>query len=219
MSTTPRFQLLFLSDERRGERVPIDRDGLSVGRSSDAEIHCKNPSVSRQHAVFRYMGDRLMVEDVGSSGGTRINSTRIESNRAVQVENGDEITFGHFHTQVLLLDDFDDAFDDGEKTMFAVDGDLPSDLAAILAQCQDAGNSTDPEVFSDQPASRDRAAYATPHANTIFTKASAMEDLGEAPHVPASQSLVILLTLLLLALVVLLIMAVFKWPIDFMSLF
>jgi len=208
-----------LSDERRGERIPIDRDGLSIGRSADAEIHCKNPSVSRQHAVFRYMGDRLMVEDVGSSGGTLINNTPIESNRAVQVENGDEITFGHFHTQVLLLDDFDDAFDDGEKTMFAGDGELPSDLAAILAQCQDAGNAADPGVFSDQPSGSSHAAYATPSANTIFTKASAVEDLGGAPHVPANQSLVILLALLLLVLVMLLVMAVFKWPVDLMSLF
>lgn len=219
MNTSPRFQLLFLSDERRGERVPIDRDGLSIGRSAAAEIHCKNPSVSRRHAVFRYMGDRLMVEDVGSSGGTRVNSARIERNRAVQVENGDEITFGHFHTQVLLLDDFDDAFDDGEKTMFVGDGDLPSDLSEILAQCQDAGNATDPEPFSDQPSNGGRSAYAPPGANTIFTKASAMEDLGEAPLVPANQSLVILLAMLLLVLVVLLIMAVFKWPVDLMSIF
>ncbi|MFT5125414.1 MAG: putative component of type VI protein secretion system [Kiritimatiellia bacterium] len=223
VGTNPRFQLLFLSDERRGERIPIDRDGISIGRSADAAIHCNNPSVSRQHAVFRYMGDRLLVEDIGSSGGTLVNNTRIESNRAVQVDNGDEITFGHFHTQVLLLDDFDDAFDDGEKTMFAGDGDLPSDLAAVLACCQTSGSTSTAtrEVLSDHPSTSVLPASAAPRMDDAVSNIpvpTTEPDDEEAP-VAASTSLVSLLILMVLILAFLLAMAVFKWPVDLMSFF
>ena len=218
--STNRYQLLVLSDERRGERIPLDtNDEFSIGRSGEVQIQFDNPSVSRHHAMFRRHGDRLMIEDVGSSGGTRVNSSRIEPNRAVQIENGDEVIFGSFHTQVLLIDEYDDQFDDGEMTMFGGAVELPDDLDEILALCDDTPNSLNKKkghISSPISPLVDSFAESSQKDDpTIVAAASpASQRSGGNPYKGLTVGLLVVCAVLALVTF----MAVFKWPVDLAAL-
>ena len=46
---------------------------LSVGRTGRSKICVKDPSVSEKHASFEWDGRNWLLQDLGSSNGTRIN--------------------------------------------------------------------------------------------------------------------------------------------------
>lgn len=55
------------------------RPGANVlGRSRGCALHFDDPRLSRQHARFTLDGERLTVEDLGSSNGTLVNGDRVE---------------------------------------------------------------------------------------------------------------------------------------------
>ena len=62
---------------------------LSVGRASKNAIQLDQRDVSRHHARIYRNGNRVMVEDLGSHNGTKLNGERIE--QATALEPGDEV--------------------------------------------------------------------------------------------------------------------------------
>ena len=50
-----------------------------------------DPNVSRRHAEFRRTADGVVVTDLGSTNGTRVNGVPV---REQQLVSGDEITVG-----------------------------------------------------------------------------------------------------------------------------
>ena len=62
-------------------RSPLDKDRLTLGRSSSSDIQVKTNSLSREHLVITREGtgdqERWFVEDLGSSNGTRIGDIAI----------------------------------------------------------------------------------------------------------------------------------------------
>ena len=69
----------------------MDRESARVGRDPTCDIVVSEATVSRRHARLFWEGQELVVEDLGSSGGTFLNGTRVE--RAT-VKPGDVIRFG-----------------------------------------------------------------------------------------------------------------------------
>jgi pSer/pThr/pTyr-binding forkhead associated (FHA) protein len=66
----------------RGQLVTMSRDRVVVGRGPDSDIRLDEPHVSRTHAVLQRQGAEVFVQDLGSSGGTKVNGVRIaESHR------------------------------------------------------------------------------------------------------------------------------------------
>jgi phosphoserine phosphatase RsbU/P len=65
--------------ETRGGRLSraVDRDALIVGRGTDCDMQVPDPRVSRQHCRLVRRGGDLLVEDLGSRGGTRLNGRAI----------------------------------------------------------------------------------------------------------------------------------------------
>lgn len=59
------------------QRVDLQSRTLLVGRSSDADFHLDDPSVSRRHALVHHYDDRDEIEDLGSTGGTRVNGQTV----------------------------------------------------------------------------------------------------------------------------------------------
>src|SRR5690606_5631956 len=68
-----------------GERYPLSynqlADGLTVGRSSRADIVISNASVSSFHLKLTQRDRQLRVEDLGSSYGTWLNGERIRTHQ------------------------------------------------------------------------------------------------------------------------------------------
>lgn len=71
-----------------------DPVGLIVGRSArKAKLILKDDSVSRAHARIA-LNDRLTMEDLESSNGTRVNGRRLASGEKAQIEQGAAIEIG-----------------------------------------------------------------------------------------------------------------------------
>ena len=65
-----------------------------VGRLSGCDIMLGDQSVSGRHARFFWQSGQWIVEDLGSSNGTRINSSRIQANQPVAVSVGAQVELG-----------------------------------------------------------------------------------------------------------------------------
>jgi transcriptional regulator with GAF, ATPase, and Fis domain len=65
---------------------------VSIGRGDDNVLRLYDETASRHHAVLRLEGDRAVLEDLGSSNGTRVNGSPVR--RTVLLSHGDEIAVG-----------------------------------------------------------------------------------------------------------------------------
>ena len=72
VSRTPSFLIL---DGKR--HVPLNRPVIALGRALDNDIVVDDGRVSRHHAQLRLRGDRYVLYDTGSSGGTAVNGESI----------------------------------------------------------------------------------------------------------------------------------------------
>jgi ABC-type multidrug transport system ATPase subunit len=70
---------------------------LRVGRGADADVRLLHPAVSRQHAQLHLVGGRLVVQDLGSRLGVRVNGRRV---REEKLGDGDRLEFGPVAYQV-----------------------------------------------------------------------------------------------------------------------
>jgi hypothetical protein len=74
-----------------GERHPLGREPLTIGRATSSDIVVVDSNASRTHARVEPEGDGWAVVDLGSTNGTRVNGSTISRRRLV---DGDEITVG-----------------------------------------------------------------------------------------------------------------------------
>ena len=57
----------------------------------ECDIVLGDPNVSRRHAELRRTEEGIVVTDLGSTNGTRVNGTPV---RERQLDSGDEVTVG-----------------------------------------------------------------------------------------------------------------------------
>lgn len=65
-----------------------------AGRGAECDIFLGDVTVSRTHALFNVAGDRLRVQDLGSTNGTYVNGAWAD---AYALSAGDEVIIGKFH--------------------------------------------------------------------------------------------------------------------------
>jgi pSer/pThr/pTyr-binding forkhead associated (FHA) protein len=58
--------------------------------------------VSRLHAAIKIVNQRILVVDLGSSNGTRVNGQKIVPNVDFPINHGDVVALGRLRIQVLL---------------------------------------------------------------------------------------------------------------------
>lgn len=71
------------------QTVELKADLLRIGRSSHNEIHLPKKGVSRFHAHLKRLGEHYIIEDLGSTNGTLLNSQPITGSTIVSI--GDEV--------------------------------------------------------------------------------------------------------------------------------
>jgi len=82
------------------DTISITKPLLKFGRHPDSDIVLDHTSCSRNHANLEEKKDDktkkicLFITDCGSTHGTFLNKTRLESNKPFQLENGFHIQFG-----------------------------------------------------------------------------------------------------------------------------
>jgi predicted component of type VI protein secretion system len=107
-----------------GEPIDIEKDMSLVGRGEDCDVLLNHKSVSKQHCVIVKTDSVLVIRDLGSTNGTRVNGQRIR--RGVLLPN-DSISIANFHFRLLFLaDTAPHANGNGflGRTMVATNGDL-----------------------------------------------------------------------------------------------
>ncbi len=95
-------RLICLRGGDEGREFDIGGGELSVGRDPRCAIVLKEASVSREHALLHYDGERYMLIDQRSGNGSFVNGQRIDRER---LRSGDEIAFGNGVYRFMELGD------------------------------------------------------------------------------------------------------------------
>ena len=87
-------ELVIRNFDGKNVTVPLDRDRISLGRSSVNELcYPDDAGLSRQHLALTRTDSEWFVEDLGSKNGTLVNGKRIE--KKIRFILGDRISAGH----------------------------------------------------------------------------------------------------------------------------
>jgi pSer/pThr/pTyr-binding forkhead associated (FHA) protein len=94
----PLMKLIIEDDEGRKTVVPFVRDEITIGREEGNTIRLTERNVSRRHARLVRQNGHILVEDLGSYNGIKINGERIKGQ--VPVRDGDLIQIGDYDLAV-----------------------------------------------------------------------------------------------------------------------
>jgi FHA domain len=75
-----------------GSDIPLDRAMVVVGRHPLCDVRLDSLRISRHHCCMTQDKDELVVRDLGSTNGIRINGERVERGR---LRTGDELSIAH----------------------------------------------------------------------------------------------------------------------------
>ncbi len=85
-------QVAILEGANHGETVQLAEAPLLIGRGPDAQIRLDDDYVSTRHARIASSGDQWYVEDLGSTNGTYVGTSRITQPTALQL--GTQVRIG-----------------------------------------------------------------------------------------------------------------------------
>ncbi len=78
---------------RYGKRdYPLDKGKFVIGRAETSDLCLDDPLASRSHAALAISGDSVVIEDLGSRNGVRVNGEKLTEPRTVA--HGDRIRVG-----------------------------------------------------------------------------------------------------------------------------
>lgn len=93
--------------------VEIVKDLTVVGRKEQCDLRLDHKSVSKMHCVLVKTDGLLLLRDLGSTNGTRVNNQRVR--RAALLPN-DQLTIANFKFKVYLGPDEDPALNEELQT-------------------------------------------------------------------------------------------------------
>jgi predicted component of type VI protein secretion system len=82
-----------------GTPIDVVKDVTLVGRKEDCDLRLDHKSVSKLHCVIVKTDGLLLLRDLGSTNGTRVNGTRIR--RAALLPN-DQLTIANYSFKIRL---------------------------------------------------------------------------------------------------------------------
>lgn len=71
--------------------IPLQRPVLLIGRHPECDVRLELPKISRRHCCVALAYDRIMIRDLGSRNGLRVNGKLVEE---AQLKPGDEVAIG-----------------------------------------------------------------------------------------------------------------------------
>lgn len=75
-----------------GENILLDKPILLVGRHPECDIQIESRKISRRHCCIAQVDDYLVIRDLGSTNGIRLNGERVTE---AKVHPSDEVTIGN----------------------------------------------------------------------------------------------------------------------------
>lgn len=120
-------QLVALND---GPSILVDKPILLLGRHPECDVQIESRKISRRHCCLAQVNDYLVVRDLDSTNGIRINGVRVVEGR---LEPGDELTIGSFRYRVT----WDDALAPAHAPPIAAPAPFDFDDEDDLLESQD----------------------------------------------------------------------------------
>lgn len=96
--------LLALTD---GPDIPLEKPIILVGRHQECDVQIPSRKVSRRHCCIAQVHDYVVVRDLFSTNGVRINGTRVKEGC---LQSGDELTIGNYRYKIQT-----DEYAEGQK--------------------------------------------------------------------------------------------------------
>jgi predicted component of type VI protein secretion system len=91
-------RLVALDDKHQ---ILVDKPIILVGRHPECDIQLESSKVSRQHCCLAYASAHLVVRDLDSTNGIRVNGQRVAEGK---LSHGDQLTIGNFNFKVVWED-------------------------------------------------------------------------------------------------------------------
>jgi ABC transport system ATP-binding/permease protein len=176
------LKLIIVDDEGRRTVVPFIRQEITIGRQEGNTIRLTERNVSRHHARLLRQNGAILVEDLGSYNGVRVNGERIEG--VVPLRGGDRVQIGDYQ---LAIDD--DAVQTQDRTPTR---ELERPPLAVLVAA--ARTTTAPRVAAETTLEADRRpteAVQPPVLVPMPTPAAAVQPKAypdRPPPAPATDS-------------------------------
>lgn len=133
-----------------GKPIDIVKDLIIVGRKEDCDLRLDHKSVSKQHCAIVKTDGLLLLRDLGSTNGTRVNGTRVR--RAALLPN-DQVAIAHFKFRIYLGPDEPEKASPDDHTQ-AIDAE---EIARLLKGKQEMQARKDalqrnqlPDVYDDK---------------------------------------------------------------------
>lgn len=82
-----------------GPDLILDKPVMLLGRHGECDIQLQSSKVSRRHCVVATVDDKLMIRDLGSMNGVRVNGEIVLES---PLSNGDEVAIGNFCYRVKV---------------------------------------------------------------------------------------------------------------------
>jgi pSer/pThr/pTyr-binding forkhead associated (FHA) protein/TolA-binding protein len=175
------LKLIIEDDEGRKTVVPFARDEITVGRQEGNTIRLTERNVSRRHARLLKQDEQVVVEDLGSYNGIRVNGEKIAGQ--VEIKDGDLIQIGDYDLAIQR---------EASSNVTAPQPAAPA--AASLPEVSDYDSVPEPEPARDTTPAAGMAAasYASDarrHATAVIRLDKlADEDAGPVVDVPIAEA-------------------------------
>jgi pSer/pThr/pTyr-binding forkhead associated (FHA) protein len=111
-SASARAKLQVVRGGRKGQEFPLEDGNNLVGRwdpetgsfpEVDLDQDDPEAKISRKHALIRFDGGKITVEDIGSLNGTYVNrQPRLMPGNPVELKSGDEIIIGKTFLKLVV---------------------------------------------------------------------------------------------------------------------
>ncbi len=124
---------------------------MVIGRTAGVDLQLADQSVSRRHVELIYGDEGVLLKDLGSGNGTRVNGTRVAEKK---LEHGDEIHIGK--TKLTFVDELA-AFKQAREDRAKADEAENQAIAAAAKASEVEESATEAGEMADEPDAAEEA--------------------------------------------------------------
>ena len=93
------LKILIKLKDKELKTIETDKTQLTIGRNQNNDIYINNLGISKKHARIIRQDDAYIIEDLGSTNGTLLNSKPVKK---ASLASDDIITIGKYSFSLLI---------------------------------------------------------------------------------------------------------------------